>query len=76
LPEDESKRLAADFPQRSRAGRYRVSSGDGEAIFRQVYSQTPIAWFPVGIGLQSVDDLTWAGISGSQVYLLRLEGEG
>lgn len=45
---------------------------DGEAIFRS--ADTPIAWFPVGINLKSVDGRTWAGSSGSKVYLLRLEG--
>ena len=47
---------------------------DGEAIFLQAKSRPPIAWFPVGITLETVDGRTWAGSSGSEVYLLRLEG--
>ncbi len=39
-----------------------------------VNPRTPIAWCPVGIKLKSVDGLTWAGISDSEVYLVRLEG--
>jgi hypothetical protein len=35
---------------------------------------TPIAWYPLGIKLKSVDGLTWAGSWGSEVYLVRLEG--
>jgi hypothetical protein len=41
---------------------------------KPVDTRTPIAWFPFGIKLQSVDGLTWAGYSESEVYLLRLEG--
>src|SRR5262249_11324577 len=74
LTEDESSRHAADFLRRSRAHRYWVARGDGEAIFLLVHSQTPIARFPVRIDLDSVDGLAWAGMWGAQVYLLRLEG--
>jgi WD40 repeat protein len=47
---------------------------EGESVFLQAKTHPPIAWFPVGIKLKTVDGRMWAGCSGSEVYLLRLEG--
>ena len=76
MKEDESGPLAAVFPPQPRDGRHDVSARkEGEAVFLQSRSQTPIAWFPVRMDLDSVYGLTWAGRSGSEFYVLRLEGE-
>jgi WD40 repeat protein len=76
LTDDERVRVAAVFPPRFIDRRHPISiRNEREAIFIQTDSQTPIAWFPITMRLESLDGLTWAGISGLEViHLLRLEG--
>jgi WD40 repeat protein len=75
LTEDEGDHAGALFPPRSSDGRHDVSTrNEGEAIFVQSRSQTPIAWFPVVVSdLDSVDGQFWTGRRGSEVYMLGLE---
>jgi WD40 repeat protein len=80
VPEEESKRLAAAFsPYSGKVGYSAVSRG-GETVFRRADSETVIARFPLLLtdpvlsDWMTADGLTWAGTSGSVVYLLRLEG--
>ncbi len=74
LTEEESVRLVVAFPFSSGNVRYSAIAGKGETVFLQVGSETPLARVPLRLDWTSADGLNWAGGSGSEVYLLRLEG--
>jgi hypothetical protein len=74
LTAEERVRLAPSFSSAIPAIRYFANTSGVETVFGAAGSETPLAWFPVGLSLQSTGGLTWADSAASQVYLLRLEG--
>jgi WD40 repeat protein len=72
-PNTKEERPQATALRRSK-GTCSVGSRSGELVFVPLGEEAPVAWFPVDCGTAPADARTWAGASGSEVYLLRLEG--
>jgi WD40 repeat protein len=74
LRAEECEVLPSFFSSPSGTIRYYADNRDGETEFRRASSETPLAWFPMGLNCDTADGLTWAASASSDMYLLRLEG--
>ncbi len=64
LTAEECDRLAFSFSSTSFEIHYFSSSGDGETVFERAGSETPLAWFPVGLYLESA---RWPGLGSNGI---------
>jgi WD40 repeat protein len=74
LPVREGERFQMDLAVPAASLSFSAEPRAGGVAFYRGHEEEPAAWFPLQMSVVSRDGRTWAGIVGSELYLLRVEG--